>query len=106
MAEQLTLNQRVQGSSPCAPTKKIRYLAKAIQIASGSGVTLGVTIRRAPKAHAPGPELNAIGLREALHCLPMRPGRVEFELHPHAGGAAATQAQEEDYQRDHRGRHY
>src|SRR6516165_6107789 len=26
--EELTLNQRVQGSSPCAPTNKIRYLAQ------------------------------------------------------------------------------
>src|SRR5216684_3223303 len=27
LVEQLTLNQRVQGSSPCAPTNKIRHLA-------------------------------------------------------------------------------
>jgi hypothetical protein len=26
LVEQLTLNQRVQGSSPCAPTNKIKYL--------------------------------------------------------------------------------
>ena len=29
MAEQLTLNQRVQGSSPCAPTNKIKDLEEA-----------------------------------------------------------------------------
>jgi hypothetical protein len=27
LVEQLTLNQRVQGSSPCAPTNKIKHLA-------------------------------------------------------------------------------
>jgi hypothetical protein len=27
LVEQLTLNQRVQGSSPCAPTKQIKGLA-------------------------------------------------------------------------------
>jgi len=29
----LTLNQRVQGSSPCAPTKYFRYLGEEILIA-------------------------------------------------------------------------
>ena len=35
-----------------------------------------------PKAHAPGPELNAIALREALCCFRMRQGRVELFERP------------------------
>jgi hypothetical protein len=37
---------------------------------------------RAPKAHAPGPELNAIALREALCCFQRRQGRVELFERP------------------------
>ena len=57
----VTLNQRVQGSIPCAPTKKIRYLAKAIQIASDCGVTSGVTIRRALSSRPKPRDLHLLG---------------------------------------------
>jgi hypothetical protein len=49
LVEQLTLNQRVQGSSPCAPTNKINNLfAKTDQQKSdvSSRVTYGVTVFR------------------------------------------------------------
>jgi hypothetical protein len=53
--EQLTLNQRVQGSSPCAPTNKINYLYQKRMLndpAHAIGVISGVTVRRAVRTLA------------------------------------------------------
>src|SRR6516164_7515629 len=40
LVEQLTLNQRVQGSSPCAPTRLVNYLSALLGQASTSAVGL------------------------------------------------------------------
>src|SRR5262249_4283182 len=39
--DQLTLNQRVQGSSPCAPTNKIKYLLAILASVASQKTTLG-----------------------------------------------------------------
>jgi hypothetical protein len=44
--ESLTLNQRVQGSSPCAPTNKIKRNRLATTPHELVGVTCGVTVQR------------------------------------------------------------
>jgi hypothetical protein len=49
LAKKLTLNQRVQGSSPCAPTNKINNLIRIVLPARTPGVTPRVTGRGIPR---------------------------------------------------------
>src|SRR5215208_4821982 len=43
LVEQLTLNQRVQGSNPCTPTNKIKYLRRLWANAASQKSRLGST---------------------------------------------------------------
>src|SRR3954462_5028086 len=44
LVEQLTLNQRVQGSNPCTPTNDFKDLAKNWKAANGAFVDLGANL--------------------------------------------------------------
>jgi hypothetical protein len=63
-SKHVTLNQRVQGSSPCAPTNKYKYLSSLFDVAQTPRLPyLSVRTMSANRERSPAPLPNLLGPR-------------------------------------------